>query len=172
VIHRAYLGIDPGASKTSPGAVALMCGFEIDVRDWEGLHEMREQLAIWMMLYDIDKAGLEAVHAMSYLTRDRVSGDVYMKSQKGSANFDFGTNFGMWQGLLAGLGIEYELVSPNIWMSSYNMPKKEKKSDKPALPIARNMFPGAPLKLKKHHGRADALLIANWMRQRYGRPLR
>jgi hypothetical protein len=33
--------------------------------------------------------------------------------------------------------------------------------------MARNLFPDAMLKLKKHHGRAEALLIAEYARRTF-----
>lgn len=167
ILQKAYIGVDPGFSKSSPGAVALVCGREIDVRDWESLEEMGEQLRTWQLLYPIHSAAIEKVHAHVYLKRDRRTGAVVAQSQKGSANFDFGANYGMWQGLMVGLGIPYELVPPSEWQPTFQLRKKRGKNDKPSLDVAREKYPGAPLKFKKYHGRADALLIATWLRQKH-----
>ncbi|MCK5604930.1 hypothetical protein KAR91_23775 [Candidatus Pacearchaeota archaeon] len=168
MIHRAYIGVDPGGS----GAFTLVHDLEIDIRDWSSLKEARIQVEVWSMLYDIHCAAIERVSARSYLTRDRKTGRVYAQSQKGSSNFKFGENYGMWQGVFEALHIPYELVTPATWMGGMNLPKKINKSDKPALDVARSMYPGADLKFKKHHNRADSLLLADWLRRKHTPKLR
>jgi len=172
MIHRAYIGIDPGTSPKAPGAAAIMQGRTIEVRDWDGYEEMTEQIRVWMMLYDVQIAIIEQVHAISYPVRNRRSGAIEMKSQKGSANFKFGENYGWWQGLFWGLGIKHEMALPGAWMSQFPLQAKIKKADKPSLDYARQQFPAVDLKLQKNHGRADALLIADYARRKHGSPLR
>jgi hypothetical protein len=49
-------------------------------------------------------------------------------------------------------------VSPRTWKAHYGL-----KADKAAsLDTARALYPSAPLKLAKHHNRAEALLIAHY----------
>ena len=170
--ERAYIGIDPGYSQASPGAMALIEGRFIEVYDWTTEVEMCEQLKTWLVIYDVHCAALEEVHAQSYLTRDKRTGIVSAQSQKGSSNFNFGANYGFWRGVLLGLDVPFELVKPSEWMGSYNLRKKINRKDKPSLDVAREMYPGAPLKYKKNHGRADALLIATWLRKKYASTLR
>lgn len=80
--------------------------------------------------------------------------------------FSLGKGYGVWMGLLVGLGISYSLISPVRWRKAMldGLPKGK---DTGRL-RAQQLFPGADLKLKKHHGRADALLIAEFLRRRYG----
>lgn len=54
----------------------------------------------------------------------------------------------------------YELVTPQKWKKFHGLIGTEKKA---SLVLARAMWPTAPLKLVKHHGRADALLMAHWL---------
>lgn len=94
-----------------------------------------------------------------------------MPGQGVTSMFRFGEGFGMWQGILAALKIPHTMVTPQRW-------KKETMQgmgkDKDASRIrARQLFPELcpQLNLKKHHGRADAILIAEYGR-RHGRVLR
>ena len=54
----------------------------------------------------------------------------------------------------------FELVTPQKWKKHHGLIGTEKKA---SLVLARAMWPTAPLKLVKHHGRADALLMAFWL---------
>lgn len=79
--------------------------------------------------------------------------------------FSFGRGLGIWLGMLAALGIPYTEVHPVTWkkLMMADMPK-EKES---ALVRASQLFPECAheLKLKKHIGRADALLMAEYGRR-------
>jgi len=55
----------------------------------------------------------------------------------------------------------YELVTPQKWKKHHGLIGTEKKA---SLALARTKWPTAPLKLVKHHGRADALLMAEWLK--------
>lgn len=56
------------------------------------------------------------------------------------------------------LRFPWQIVEPQAWKRHYGL-----KSDKGAsLEVARALYPDAPLKLAKHHNRAEALLIAHW----------
>lgn len=50
-------------------------------------------------------------------------------------------------------------VRPQEWKKHYKLIGTEKTA---SLAMARAIWPTAPLKLKKHHGRAEALLLAQW----------
>jgi crossover junction endodeoxyribonuclease RuvC len=53
------------------------------------------------------------------------------------------------------------LVTPQRWKKHHGLIGTEKKA---SLELARQRWPDAPLKLIKHHGRADALLMALWLK--------
>lgn len=135
-----YIGIDPG--KTGALAVVNEKGLFVCVIDYEP-HEVLEWL--YENLNNINYGYLESVHSMP--------------RQGVVSTFNFGENFGWWKGVLLSLEIKHELVPPRVWMKKYFL-KKESAYDKPGLELARKMFPEAPLSLKKHHNRADALLLA------------
>jgi len=54
----------------------------------------------------------------------------------------------------------YEYVTPQKWKKHHDLIGTDKKA---SLELARTKWPTAPLKLAKHHGRADALLMAEWL---------
>lgn len=76
--------------------------------------------------------------------------------------FNFGMGFGIWLGIIAALKIPHEQVHPLKWKTTLmgGMTKDKDASRVRAL----QLFPrSAPkLNLKKHHGRADAVLLAEW----------
>ena len=70
--------------------------------------------------------------------------------------FSLGHSLGIVQGALAALAIPYTMVEPKDWKARYRL-----SSDKSlSLTIARRLYPMVELNLGKHHGRAEALLIA------------
>ena len=77
-----------------------------------------------------------------------------------SAAFKFGTNYGMWLGILGALKIEHEKVSPQKWMKMYApLPKNKQERKKKLKEIAKEINDKATLKT------CDALLIANYKRE-------
>lgn len=135
-----YIGIDPG--KTGAMAILDNKGNYINVLDF-GQEELMPALIDYAPV--VKFAYLEKVHSMP--------------GQGVVSTFSFGENFGWWQGVLSSLGIPYTTIRPQDWMKKYSL-QKSSSSDKPGLEAARKLFPEAPLHLKKHHNRADALLIA------------
>jgi crossover junction endodeoxyribonuclease RuvC len=69
-------------------------------------------------------------------------------------------------GILAALNIPHELITPQSWKKSM-MNGQPKEKDASRLVVMR-LFPEVSdrLQLKKHHGRADALLIAEFLRRK------
>ncbi|MCH8066535.1 MAG: hypothetical protein IIC90_12040 [Chloroflexi bacterium] len=89
-----------------------------------------------------------------------------MPKQGVSSSFNFGMGYGIWIGLIHGLGYSIEHVTPNAWKKEM-MAGMSKEKDASRV-RAQELFPDADLHLVKHHGRADALLIAEYGRRRYG----
>lgn len=84
-----------------------------------------------------------------------------MPKQGLSSTFKFGVGFGSVLSLLQFIGMPLYLVRPVVWKRAYALKGKDK--DAP-LNLARLQWPTAELHLKKHHGRAEALLLADWYR--------
>lgn len=81
--------------------------------------------------------------------------------------FNFGKGYGMWLGILAALLIPFDEVHPMTWKKTI-MADMGKEKDASRIK-AMQCYPLAAkdLSLKKHHGRADALLLAEFGRRNY-----
>jgi crossover junction endodeoxyribonuclease RuvC len=81
-----------------------------------------------------------------------------MPKQGVASTFKFGTAFGTIIGVLAALEVPTHFVSPHVWKGFHRLNGKDKDA---ARALAIDFYPSLPgLNLKKHHGRADALLLA------------
>ena len=154
-----YVGIDPGLG----GAVAIL-------REWE---EGLPRAAVWDTPTAVVGSGkkVKNVHAPAGMVELlRSVGECFvvmenvhsMPKQGVSSSFNFGRGFGTWEGIIAALGLPYELVTPQLW-KKVMMEGMGKEKDASRI-RAMQLFPELSelLKLKKHHGRADALLIASF----------
>ena len=92
-----------------------------------------------------------------------------MPGQGVSSTFNFGRGFGLWEGIVAALGIPYTLITPQRWQKVMltGLPGKEKGASRVR---AGQLFPqlAGQLTRVKDHGRADALLIAEYGRRQQG----
>ncbi len=152
------LGIDPGLS----GAVAVLaadgtaeCVIDLPViRDlklaWIDGGELQSQL-LEVLQGRPAQVMIERVHAMP--------------KQGITSSFTFGITFGSILGTLRCMGLPIQFAEPHAWkkQSGLHAPNKSLTEKKhAALDRARLLFPNMELHLAKHHGRADALLIARW----------
>lgn len=78
------------------------------------------------------------------------------------AMFGLGFGKGLWEGILTAFKIPYEAIPPQRWKKQM-MNGMGKSKDASRLK-AQKLFPTAELHLKKHDGRAEALLLAEWGR--------
>lgn len=88
-----------------------------------------------------------------------------MPKQGVASSFNFGKGFGLWLGLLAGRGIPFDLVEPTRW-KKVMLDGMGKEKDAARI-RAQQLFPSLATELsrKKDHGRAEALLIAEYRRR-------
>ncbi len=97
------------------------------------------------------KVALEKIHSMP--------------GQGVRSMFSMGEGFGIWKGIIAARLLPLELITPQAWKKAMmaGMGKEKDASRQKAL----QLFPDLSdkLNLKKHHGRADALLIAEYSRR-------
>ena len=147
-----FIGIDPGLT----GALAV-------------LNDRGECHHLWdAPIARVKKKNKLIVAQMALLLREAgeiklaVIEDVHAMPRQGSVSmFNFGWGLGLWEGLLTALGIPYIKVSPHRWqrdmLGGFRDPQDRRI-------IAQQMYPEqAPnLGLKKHCGRADALLLARF----------
>lgn len=145
------MGIDPGLS----GAWALIdeAGRYVsagDMHNEDGRVLTRHVWAEMVQSVSINrvKVALELVHSMP--------------KQGLSSTFVFGAAYGCALALGNMFDEPAVLVTPNKWKKFYGLNADKNKSSA----LARDMWPDAPIELKKHNGRAEALLIANYLRLR------
>lgn len=139
------LGVDPGASGCIAGvndcalpiAYCRMTETEADIASWIALaHEQYGSLIF---------AFIERVHSMP--------------KQGVASSFKFGQSYGFLRGLLVGLGIPFEEVTPQKWQKEIGCLTKGDKNVSKAK--AQQLFP----REKIVHANADALLIAEYGRR-------
>ena len=147
------IGIDPGIS----GAMALLddnlCWLQISSmptmtmgkRQVVNAAELAKQIKSWDNVFPKLTVYLERVSAMP--------------GQGVSGMFNFGVSYGIIQGIVGALQIPLVLVSPTIWKKRAGLIGKPKDA---ARALAKQLYPNAPLGLKKDIGKADALLIARF----------
>lgn len=80
----------------------------------------------------------------------------------GTSAFQFGEGFGKVKAVLEVLNIPYTLVTPKKWKNGMGLIGTEKDQSRQ---LALKRFPSmaGALRLKKHDGRADALLLALYL---------
>jgi crossover junction endodeoxyribonuclease RuvC len=88
-----------------------------------------------------------------------------MPGQGVRSMFTIGVGFGVWLGLLATLDIPYTRVRPSVWKPSMGLRGQDKEA---ARLRAQQLFPQADLRHKRDHGKAEALLLAEYGRRAIG----
>lgn len=137
----AILGIDPGKS----GAIAMV---EPGVDVWD-MPATPADLAALLKTFD-------PAYTRVYLEQAQA-----MPKQGVSSTFGYGRDFGVILGVLATVGLSHRLVTPAVWKRQMGVT-----ADKSAArAMAQRLFPSASLGRVKDHGRAEALLIAEWGRR-------
>lgn len=86
-----------------------------------------------------------------------------MPKQGVASSFQFGVTYGSILSILQAWQLPLHFVRPSQWKRDLQLVGKDKKA---SLYKARLLYPTADLKLAKHHGRAEALLIAYWWLQK------
>lgn len=149
-----YMGCDPGVS----GAIAILAPDGVTFADMPILEIKKKQT--------LDYAGLACIlrpfaRGGAFAAVELVGA---MPGQGVSSMFKFGQVYGAALATLATLEIPYELVTPPVWKRAFRLVGCEKDESRAA---ALRLFPQCAndLKLKKHHGRADALLLAEYLRR-------
>jgi crossover junction endodeoxyribonuclease RuvC len=153
------VGIDPGLS----GALVVLDESVLEFYDTPTLqvksgksmkrviniHEAASLLfAVWPELVIIEK-----VNAMPPGEGQRMGA---------TSAFNFGMGYGIWLGILAAFEFPYKQVTPQAWKKLL-MEGMSKEKDASRV-RAMELYPqvASYLKLAKHHGRADALLLAHY----------
>ena len=146
-----YIGIDAGSVSGALGAIDhdsnYVESFMIDHKDKHILALVfKSRILSIVDPREGAQICMEAVHAMP---------------QQGiSSTWNFARAVGVISAVCELTNYPFHLVSPQKWKGYFGL-----KADKnEALDLARQLFPKAPLKLKKDINRAEALLIARYWR--------
>jgi hypothetical protein len=154
---KAYVGIDPGIT----GAIAVLDTYDgvdrASVSDVPTLY--LKKTGKWdYNFYEMYKyLGGISSHYRVYLSLEQQQA---MPQQGVSSTFQTGRGYGAWQALCQITTSEFEIVSPRKWKKALGLDSDKEKSRKLAIKLYPELEP--ILKLKKHHNRAEALLLAHY----------
>ena len=150
------LGVDPGAS----GALALLAS-DLVVVDMPTFSVKRGKTA---------KAEIDIPSLVEVLRRwqpdvcyfEQVGG---IQGQSASAAFNFGRAAGACEAIVKASGARFCFIAPATWKRAMGLAKLGKDESRA---MATNMFPdnAADWRLKKHDGRAEAALLAEYGRRK------
>ena len=146
------IGIDPGLT----GAVGIL-----ENGTYYGLYDMPTvSKGSGSVKNEVDPAGLASIlfefDDARMCVIERVNA---MPRQGSSSTFSLGDSFGCARAVVASLGIGLTYVSPVAWKKHFKLGSDKEFS----RALAVRMYPSAPLNLKKHVDRAEALLMARWL---------
>ena len=150
------LGIDPGVS----GAIARLGGGGkyYWVEDMPTVLANKSSNRRMVSPADLSRilrtAMLDADGDIQAITENVAS----MPKQGVASVFAFGKSYGILLGSLAALGIPCHIVTPGKWKKHFALGADKEQSRE----LAQRFWPLAPLNLKKHDGRAEALLLARF----------
>lgn len=153
---RLVIGVDSGLS----GAVAILAdGKFVDVFDMPtaGRGKAARQVVNSAALATLLREHVAAHPGASVVAA--VESVSAMPKQGLSSTFRFGESCGAVAGVLAALRIPIVRPTPQVWKRAFGLIGAEKDASRGA---AIERFPDAPLSRKRDHGRADALLLAQW----------
>jgi hypothetical protein len=172
MLEPIQIGIDPGIS----GALAVLHPNRqiefydtptVQIRSGKKIKNTMDTYAIVTILQGITSqrdvmVTIEKVNAMPGMG---AGGE--RQSMGATSAFNFGMGFGIWLGILAALRLPHQQVHPRTWKMAVmsDMGKDKDASRIKAMQLYPESVPS--LTLKKHHGRADALLLAEWGRRMY-----
>lgn len=149
------IGIDPGLS----GAIGLLKNGK-----YAGVWDMPTVVkGSGSVKSEVDPAGLiklllEACSEenSAIVALERVNS---MPGQGVSSVFSLGDSFGCARSSVAAARLEVVYVTPARWKNHFKLTSSKDMCRAAAV----RMFPEAPLNLKKHSDRAEALLMARWL---------
>lgn len=166
-----YLGIDPGIT----GAIAMIAyGTEdgqprqgpVLVADLPYIGDEPDILGLWEILggwsiryngHHPATSGSIVTIAIEYQAPFAAPG----RAMGVTSAFKLGHDYGMLKAFAYTYGLRVLLPRPAAWKRSFGLTGKDKDASRL---LAMQRWPGVDLSLKKHHGRAEALLLAEWAR--------
>jgi crossover junction endodeoxyribonuclease RuvC len=151
-----YIGIDPGKKGAYAVLTCLGESSKIEVFPWGDLQFVEKMEDVWN---ECRALSLEAVACV-----EKVSA---MHGQGVTSMFSFGKSAGFIEGVLAALGIPYQLIPPQTWKKEFGLNSDKAKS----IEVCKRLFPDVNLlpteKCKKESdGMAEACLMALYARRK------
>ena len=137
---KIYCGIDPGKT----GSAAFLHGREVWFRDTS----------------EIGATDFEWIEMFICVEKAQA-----MPKQGVVSMFNYGVEYGKIIGILKALNKSFAEIRPILWKKEFSLIHQPKER---SIDIAKQLFPqiGDQLKLKKHHHRADALLLCEYGRRK------
>jgi crossover junction endodeoxyribonuclease RuvC len=147
-----YIGVDPGAVSGAYAAIDhngefIACGDIPSVDGRVNASQLRYLLKSCVSSFDTALIVVESVHSMP--------------KQGIASTAKFMRAVGAIEATAELTHFPLVLVTPQAWKKHHGLIGTEKAA---SLDLARSMFPEASLKRQKDHGRADALLMAVWLK--------
>lgn len=167
-----FVGIDPGAE----GAIGFLCGNHVHYEDiptykTERAGKKSDGSAKTKTLFDHGAIVELFKEITPYRNQVRIcveEAQVQIKGKGANAYtaFRVGVGFGMWPLFLTACGFSLEVVAPRPWKMAMGLAGKDKEYSRMK---AASMFPTVKLTRKADHNRAEALLLAEYLRRKvYG----
>lgn len=149
------IGIDPGLS----GAIAVLNGDDVTVHDmpvfrYSETGFVKRAVDLKSLTYILYQASGDGA-APPYVFLERVNA---MPGQGVAGMFNLGMSYWGAAGVAHGLDYPVELIRPQAWKQHFGLGRDKET----ARALAHHHYPDVDLHLKKHHGRAEALLIARY----------
>lgn len=160
-----YIGIDPGKT----GAIAVLKFNELDRPDLIDCPIMGKEVDIPGIVAILDNYLQWATPPRLFVAIEKAQVMplklVKKKSQGSVSMFRYGVAYGIYLGIINAFKIPFMEVHPQTWKKEFGLIKQPKEA---SVVVAKQLFPlcQAGIHLKKHHGRAEALLIAEYARRR------
>ena len=150
-----WIGIDPGAISGAYAAINhngdfIGCGDIPSVDGRVNASQLRYVLKSCVSSFDTAMIAVESVHSMP--------------KQGIASTAKFMRAVGAIEATAELTHYPFVLVTPQARKKHHGLIGTEKVA---SLELARSMFPEAPLTRQKDHGRADALLMAVWLKDKY-----
>ena len=149
---KIVVGLDPGSASGAWGMVDqygkyIDCGNILSDDGRVDVKTLHKILQFYRDMHDEMHIAVEDVHTMP--------------GQGISSSGKFMRAAGAIEAVATMMGDSMVLVRPQVWKKYHGLIGTEKAA---SLELARSLWPEAPLKLKKDHNKADALLMALWLK--------
>ena len=146
------MGVDPGAVSAAFGVIPWDLDGGVEAAGAWHMPVVNKMVDGRAFAYAVRE------HGPSVVVVERVGS---FPGQGVSSSFRFGMGYGIIMGVLASSGAQIVDVAPTVWKKHFRLDADKEKAR--ALAIKR--FPNVKLHLKKDAGRAEALLMALWLRE-------